>query len=164
MEELREIAMAHYNAGWPDVQQKARDFFNSMDTDRNSRVNLIEFMEFMKRQEYSPLNSPNFFLELDLDGNKTLDFTEVMMLYYIIKSKRPFCSYCHHFIGGTFFSCIECFKTPHAASFTLCHNCYCLRNCNHNHCHNGRATVLVDNYMLLEIMRSDKVTMLPYLN
>ncbi|KAG8369783.1 hypothetical protein BUALT_Bualt14G0049600 [Buddleja alternifolia] len=149
MEELREIAKAHYQAGSPEVQALAHDFFKSMDTDGDERVDLPEFLSFMRQEGYTHLPSANFFNELDKDGNGTLDFYEVMALYYIIKSGRPFCDWCGDFIPGVFFSCVECFKNP-GNSFNLCRKCYQSTNCNHNH--NGRVQFL-DNYTLLETKR-----------
>ncbi|KAK4425389.1 hypothetical protein Salat_1732900 [Sesamum alatum] len=107
-----------------------------MDTDGDGKVDLSEFLTFMRREGYSHMRSPYFFSELDHDGNGALDFSEVMTLYYIIKSGRPFCDCCGNFIPGIFFSCVECFKNPQS-SFNLCHDCYCSTKCNHNH--NGRV-------------------------
>ncbi|XP_057774765.1 uncharacterized protein LOC130993745 [Salvia miltiorrhiza] len=149
MEELREIARAHYRAGSPQVQALAYEFYQSMDTDGDGRVDLSEFLAFMRQEGYSYMQNSNFFDELDLDGNGTLDFSEVMTLYYIIKSGRPFCDCCGKFIPGIFFSCAECFKNP-KTSFDLCRDCYHAARCDHHH--GGRAQFL-DNHTLLQAMR-----------
>ncbi|XP_057772254.1 uncharacterized protein LOC130991855 isoform X2 [Salvia miltiorrhiza] len=149
MEELREIARAHYRAGSPQVQALAYEFYQSMDSDGDGRVDLSEFLAFMRQEGYSYMQNTNFFDELDLDGNGTLDFSEVMTLYYIIKSGRPFCDCCGKFIPGIFFSCVECFKNP-KTSFDLCRDCYRAARCDHNH--GGRAQFL-DNHTLLQAMR-----------
>ncbi|PIM97962.1 hypothetical protein CDL12_29559 [Handroanthus impetiginosus] len=150
MEELRDIAIAHYRASSPEVQVLAYDFFKTMDTDGDRRVDLSEFLAFMRQQGYSQMRSPSFFNVLDHHGNGTLGFFEVMTVYYIIKSGRPFCDSCGNFIPGIFFSCVECYKTPEL-SFNLCHDCYRSTKCKHNH--DGRVQFL-DNYTLLEAKRN----------
>ncbi|XP_022848897.1 uncharacterized protein LOC111371238 isoform X3 [Olea europaea var. sylvestris] len=66
-----------------------------------------------------------------------------MTLYYIIKTGRPFFSFCDNFMPGIFFSCVGC-------SFTLCRGCYTSSKCDHNR--NGRTRYL-DNYTLLQVTR-----------
>ncbi|XP_022849541.1 uncharacterized protein LOC111371662 isoform X1 [Olea europaea var. sylvestris] len=140
MEELREIARAHYHAGAQQVQDLAHEFFNSMDSDGDGRIDFFEFLAFVKQEGHYQMHNLSFFKELDRDGNGSLDFWEVMTLYYIIKSRRPFCDFCTKFVPGIFFSCVEC-------SFTLCCDCYRSTKCDHNH--NGR-TQFLDNYMILQ--------------
>ncbi|PIN02189.1 hypothetical protein CDL12_25297 [Handroanthus impetiginosus] len=120
-----------------------------MDTDGDGRVDLSEFLAFMRQQGYLDMHNPSFFNVLDHDDNGTLDFAEVMTLYYIIKSGRPFCNSCKNFIPGIFFSCVECFKNP-KKPFNICHDCYRFTKCKHDH--NGRVQFL-DNYTLLEAIR-----------
>ncbi|KAL7145061.1 hypothetical protein ABFS83_07G053500 [Erythranthe nasuta] len=152
MEELRQTAKDHYRAGSPKVQDLAFEFFKSMDTNEDSTVDLSEFLAFMRSHEgrYSNMHNRYFFDDLDLDSNGTLDFSEVMALYYIIKSRRPFCDFCRKFIPGIFFSCVECFNDSQAAPFDLCPVCYRSKRCKHGH--NGRVQFL-DNYTLLEAKR-----------
>ncbi|KAK6145907.1 hypothetical protein DH2020_019776 [Rehmannia glutinosa] len=151
MEELREIARCHYRAGSKEIQALANEFFKSMDSDGDGRVDLPEFLAFMRQEGYTQMRNRHFFKELDRDRNGSLDFWEVMTLYYIIKSGRPFCDWCGDFIPGLFFSCVECFKLGPESSFNLCRNCYRSTKCNHNH--NGRADQFLDNYTLLEARR-----------
>ncbi|KAL7105623.1 hypothetical protein ACP275_07G055400 [Erythranthe tilingii] len=163
MDELRETAKAHYRAGSPEVQQLAYDFFKSMDTDEDGRVDLSEFLAFMRAQEgfYSNMRNRYFFNELDQDSNGTLDFSEVMSLYYIIKSRRPFCDFCGQFIPGIFFSCVECFNDSSGAPFDLCPVCYKAKSCKHEH--DGRVQFL-DNYTLLETKRDSDLALATSLN
>ncbi|XP_028071621.1 uncharacterized protein LOC114273987 [Camellia sinensis] len=49
-------------------------------------------------------NPPEMFNALDVNHDGSLDFKEVMALYYVIKSGRPFCGGCGKFIPGMFFS------------------------------------------------------------
>ncbi|KAL1535624.1 hypothetical protein AAHA92_28383 [Salvia divinorum] len=149
MEELREIAKAHYEASPPRVRALAHEFYRSMDSDGDGRVDVSEFLAFMRDEGYPYMQNPCFFEELDVDRNGTLDFFEVMTLYYIIKSGRPFCDCCARFIPGIFFSCVECYKNPRI-SFDLCRDCYRTGRSDHNH--GGRAQFL-DNHTLLQAMR-----------
>ncbi|XP_057772259.1 uncharacterized protein LOC130991860 [Salvia miltiorrhiza] len=150
IEELREIAKAYYRTASKEVKDRAREFYQSMDSDGNGRVDCSEFLDFMS-QKISYMQNLKLFSALDLDNNGTLDFFEVMTLYYIIKSGRPFCNGddCGKFISGIFFSCVECFKNS-KTSFDLCSECY--RAARYDHNHDGQAQFL-DNYTLLQAMR-----------
>ncbi|XP_042027663.1 uncharacterized protein LOC121774856 [Salvia splendens] len=149
MEELRKVTKAYYRAASPQVKELAYEFFQSMDTDGDGRVDLSEFIAFMRREGYPFMQNRSFFEQLDLNSDGTLNFFEVMTLYYIIKSGRPFCDCCAKFIPGIFFSCVECFNNPNT-SFHLCCDCYRMAKCNHNH--DGRSQFL-DNYALLQAIR-----------
>uniref|UniRef100_UPI001CB8D233 uncharacterized protein LOC122604839 n=1 Tax=Erigeron canadensis TaxID=72917 RepID=UPI001CB8D233 len=112
MEELSQIAMAYYQASSCDIQKLAEDFFGAMDHDGDGKIDQKEFLEFMRDEGYAQMTSPSFFKQLDLDGNGTLDFFEVMTLYYIVKSGRPFCDCCKKFIPSTYLSCVGCLENP----------------------------------------------------
>ncbi|XP_057772268.1 uncharacterized protein LOC130991865 [Salvia miltiorrhiza] len=157
IEELREIAKAYYRAASKEVKDRAREFYQSMDSDGNGRVDCSEFLDFMSQTSNpSSMQKRKLFSALDLDNNGTLDFFEVMTLYYIIKSGRPLCDGdgCGRFILGIFFSCVECFKNS-KTSFDLCPDCY--RAARYDHNHDGQAQFL-DNYALLQVMRDPTLT------
>ncbi|CAA2964651.1 uncharacterized protein LOC111371664 isoform X1 [Olea europaea subsp. europaea] len=143
MEELHDIAKAHYKAGSQHVQALASKFFNSLDSNSDGRIDLGEYLEFTSQKCHSGINSHSFFKKLDKNRNGSLDFWEVMTLYYIMKSGRPFCSFCDNFTPGIFFSCVGV-----GCSFTLCRDCYLSSKCDHNH--NGYAQFL-DTYTLLQV-------------
>ncbi|KAG8369774.1 hypothetical protein BUALT_Bualt14G0048600 [Buddleja alternifolia] len=100
---------------------------------------------------YTRLSNPHFFRDLDRDRNGSLDFSEVLTLYYIVKSGRPLCNCCGILILGTFYSCVKCFDSPSTRAYSLCINCYRSNRSNHNH--NGHQQFL-DTYTLLETKRS----------
>ncbi|XP_047955572.1 uncharacterized protein LOC125201479 [Salvia hispanica] len=157
MEELREVAKAHYHSSPPHVQALAHKFYRSMDSDGDGRVDVSEFLDFMRHEGYSCMENPCFFDDLDVDRNGTLDFFEVMTLYYIIKSGRPFCDCCDKFIPGLFFSCVECYKNGRS-SFDLCRDCYGKGRCDHNH---GGRVHFLDNHTLLQAMKDSTLAPAP---
>ncbi|XP_076885880.1 uncharacterized protein LOC143535542 [Bidens hawaiensis] len=154
MEEISKIAMAYYQASTDHLQQLARDFFSTMDHDGDGKIDLREFLEFLKEQGCGQRTNTFMFNQLDLDGNGTLDFFEVMMLYYIIKSGRPFCDYCKKFITSTYLTCVGCLEDPNDRSFHLCLDCYSRQVCDHTHDDMSR---FLDNYSLLEAMTKLKI-------
>lgn len=148
MEELRKIAMAHYQASPDNIQALALNFFSTMDSDGDGRIDLHEFLAFMKEEGYTQMTNRCFFEKLDLDGNGTLDFWEVMALYYIVKSGRPFCDHCGDFIPGTYFTCVACLENPICrGTFDLCLDCYLSQMFDHTH---QGISKFMDNYSLLE--------------
>ncbi|KAG8369781.1 hypothetical protein BUALT_Bualt14G0049400 [Buddleja alternifolia] len=92
MDELRMIAKAHYRAGSPEVQALAHEFFKSMDTDGDGRVDLQEFLTFIREEGYTQMRNPYFFEKLDEDGNGTLDFFEC---FKSPQSSYTLCSKCY---------------------------------------------------------------------
>ncbi|KAI7747600.1 hypothetical protein M8C21_019116 [Ambrosia artemisiifolia] len=154
MEELSKIAMAYYQASTDHLQTLARDFFSAMDHDGDGKIDLREFLEFMKEEGCHQMTNPFMFNQLDLDRNGTLDFVEVMTLYYIIKSGRPFCDHCRKFITSTYLTCVGCLEDPNDRSFYLCLDCYSRQVCDHTHNDMSR---FLDNYSFLEAMTKLKI-------
>ncbi|KAH6771527.1 hypothetical protein C2S52_016330 [Perilla frutescens var. hirtella] len=148
MEELRKIAIMIYKSASADVKASASDFFRRMDKDGDERVDIGEFLSSMSQQGQGQLQTRRMFQELDRDGDGALDFTEVVTLYYMIKSCRPTCNWCKEFIPGIFFSCVFCFKD--GTSYDLCRSCYLADDANHSH--NG-ATQFLDNFAFLQNIR-----------
>ncbi|KAI3748500.1 hypothetical protein L6452_11611 [Arctium lappa] len=151
MDELSKIAKAYYQASSAHQKQLAQDFFDAMDDDRDGKIDRKEFMEFMNDQGHDQMTRLSFFEQLDLDANGTLDFVEVMRLYYIVKSGRPFCDNCKMFIPTTYFKCmcVGCLEDVGGRSIHLCLDCYTKQKCDHS---NNDVSRFLDNYSLLEVM------------
>ncbi|KAF8392106.1 hypothetical protein HHK36_022448 [Tetracentron sinense] len=146
MEEIREAALAYYEAGSEELKLLARRFFKSMDTNGDGTVSISEFSECLWQRGYIFIDS-SFFKELDKDGDGSLDFEEVITFYYMLKT-RTYCDECRAFLKVLYFTCVECFD--HGPSYDLCTTCYCKRKFNHKH------TVFMDNYVLLLTRRGGR--------
>ncbi|KAK6914164.1 EF-hand domain [Dillenia turbinata] len=156
MESLRKIATTYYKKGSEHVKQLIIDFFYSMDINRDRQISLHEFLYCMTQEGYSEMSNPNFIALFDKDGNKTLDFYEFLMLYYVMRSGRRFCCGCGCFLDGMYLTCVPCFET-NAHSFCVCFKCYHDNTYIHEHCN------FLDNFALLEMKRQKalKVKMPP---
>ncbi|XP_031374511.1 calmodulin-like [Punica granatum] len=85
MEELRNAALANYQSLTEKQKGLAKEFFKSMDTDGDGSVSLVEFLEFLQEAGmYNGTDSADMFKMFDRDGNGTLDFNEVITLYYYL--------------------------------------------------------------------------------
>ncbi|OMO95248.1 Calcium-binding EF-hand, partial [Corchorus capsularis] len=160
MEEVRETAMTYYAKLPQSHKDEATNFFESLDSDGDGKINVEEFMAWVKKRGFKSITrSERLFKELDKDENGTLDFNEVVTLFYLNKSGRfVFCdgNGCGAFLKGNYFTCVKCFKAGTSAaggSCDLCCSCYRDNNFNHRDDH----TTFVDNYaLLLSIWRQDK--------
>ncbi|KAK6914169.1 EF-hand domain [Dillenia turbinata] len=148
MESLRKIATTYYKKGSKQVKQLVTDFFNSMDINGDGKINLHEFLSFMRQEGYSQMSNSYFFKVLDKDGNNTLDFNEVLTLYYVLRSGRRFCGGCGCFLDGMYLTCVSCFET-NAHSYCVCFDCY--RDNTYIHKHSN----FLDNVALLEMKRQE---------
>ncbi|KAH7521998.1 hypothetical protein FEM48_Zijuj07G0091300 [Ziziphus jujuba var. spinosa] len=66
------------------LRQLIWDFFQYMDTNHDGRVSFLEFTQFLQQNGYNRVN-PNIINNLDTDGDRCLDFYEVLTFYYIVK-------------------------------------------------------------------------------
>ncbi|CAL5337351.1 unnamed protein product [Camellia sinensis] len=146
-----EIAEIYFNTSSQNLKQLAKDFFNSMDEDHDEKVSLTEFLKNMKEEGLVKAeNPPEMFKALDMNRDGSLDFKEVMALYYVIKSGRPFCGGCGKFISGMFFSCSICFDNEDD-KFCVCPKCFSNENKSYTHKH--LPDRFLDNFALLEAKR-----------
>ncbi|KAL7251375.1 hypothetical protein ACSBR1_013253 [Camellia fascicularis] len=130
----------------------AQEFFNALDKDGDGKVQIHEFLGFTREQGLTKMSNRHLFDTLDKDGNGSLDFLEVMCLFYIVKSGRPFCGGCGCFIPDIFFTCTKCFHNEEG-SFCLCTTCF------HKNCfqHKHGQNYFLDNFAMLEMQRLQAV-------
>ncbi|WOH15754.1 hypothetical protein DCAR_0935298 [Daucus carota subsp. sativus] len=129
-----------------------------MDVDKNGQIDCWEFMQFLRVQGYKDYADHKLFQILDIDKSEGLDFWEVMTLYYIIKSGRPFCWSCQKFITAVYFVCVNCFEKS-AAPVYLCPGCY--EACKYRHSHGPLPPQFLDNYTILEAHRVSSLAKSP---
>ncbi|OMO68994.1 Calcium-binding EF-hand [Corchorus capsularis] len=145
MKEIREAAEA-YHANLPQNEKtEATKILKSMDSDGDGKINLKEFIDFVNKKKSGPTLRYDFeslFKELDKDEDGTLEFEDVLTLFYLYKTGRfLICGGCEAFIKGIYFTCVDCFYDADN-SFDLC--CSCYRNS--FFLHNDDHTTFVDNY------------------
>ncbi|KAF7151093.1 hypothetical protein RHSIM_Rhsim02G0047200 [Rhododendron simsii] len=150
MKDLVKTAKLYYDKSSLDIKTAAEDFFSSLDNNNDRKVSLHEFLGFMWDKGHVKMGTSQFFKELDNNNNGTLDFMEVMALFYIIKSGRPFCGGCGEFIPDMYFTCSVCFDNGNGL-FCVCSNCFQRNHFSHHH------SQFLDNYALLEAKRMQGV-------
>ena len=89
--------------------------------------------------------SPNFFRCLDRNQDDSLDFWEVLTLYYIMKTWGVWCKSCGVCQLGLYFTCVACFDNA-SHTYDLYTDCYCQRRYSHHH-------ISLDSYVLLRSKR-----------
>jgi hypothetical protein len=149
MEEIRRAAGAYYENLPDEEKRNARFSFNEMDKNKDGKINLDEYVEYLKKDNNTVL--PSLFTALDKDGNGTLDFDEAIVLYYIMQSGRAIiCQSCKTFLAGAYFSCSQCFfnKNDSDSTYDLCCACYGGKNFTHHD-----DAIFCDNYTLLRRSR-----------
>ncbi|KAK6914171.1 EF-hand domain [Dillenia turbinata] len=150
MDKLRKIAMDYYELAPDKVKDLAEEFYDAMDYDGDGKISPKEFMAFMREQGFEQYRDRDFFEELDRKGRGRLDFKDVMTLYYITKSGRPFCEGCGELVTSMYFTCVRCFQNS-STPFSLCPACYINGDFEHRH------RFFVDNYTMLETQRIENL-------
>ena len=158
MEELRQMALAYHAASDEEARELMAEFFNAMDPDRKGYVRFEEFTEYMRLLGHARMSSENFFDELKENSSPAarvehLEAVEVLTLYYIIKSGRPFCDgHCGSFIKGNYFTCLKCLDNHGTCSFNVCPQCVVGRAYVHDYDH----TEFVDPFALLHSRKMER--------
>ncbi|KAH6810307.1 hypothetical protein C2S51_024069 [Perilla frutescens var. frutescens] len=127
MEQIREVAMAYYTGSTAEEKQLAREFFSSLDVDGDGRVSLSEYKSLLGS---SNSGDKLLFDKVDENGDGTLDFEEVLTLYYMAKACIRNCDGCGNFLLGSYFSCLLCEKD---SPYDLCCACYGGGKFHHHH-------------------------------
>jgi hypothetical protein len=150
MEGIRRAARAYYDH-LPDGERKnATQDFNDMDKNRDGKISLLEYVDYLKKKKATSFVQQSIFRALDKDDNGTLDFEEAIVLFYLMKSGRAIiCKGCEKFLAGAYFSCSQCFFNVSVSTYEIC--CACYRG--NNFTHHGDA-IFCDNYTLLRQSRS----------
>uniref|UniRef100_A0A3N7F9Z2 EF-hand domain-containing protein n=1 Tax=Populus trichocarpa TaxID=3694 RepID=A0A3N7F9Z2_POPTR len=151
MEEVRRAAVAYYENLSEEKKRNARFSFNEMDKNGDGRINLHEYLEYLKKDNNTILTHPSLFTALDKDGNGSLDFEETIVLYYIMQSGRALiCQSCNTFLADVYFSCSQCFfKDDSDSTYEICCDCYGGKRFTHH-----ADAIFCDNYTLLSQSRS----------
>ncbi|XP_057778319.1 uncharacterized protein LOC130997058 [Salvia miltiorrhiza] len=146
MDEIREVAKAYYHGRGEQEKELARQFFKSLDEDNNNVVCLQEYKKYVK----SSLSSDDeVFGLLDKNGDETLDFNEVLALYYMDKVSIPRCKVCDKLLLASYFSCLRCLGKP---SYNVCCDCYGGGRYEHHHASGEFADTRALLMMLDQIM------------
>ncbi|XP_058181542.1 uncharacterized protein LOC131299962 [Rhododendron vialii] len=147
MEELIKTANIYYKSCSPAVRDAAHKFFKDIDHDNDGKVSLHEFLEFMRQEGHAKMCNRDFFKTLDKKRSGTLGFAEVLALFYIIQSGRPFCHGCDVFIAGMYFTCSKCYQSDNNNVIFVCPKCFEKGLFIHSHERNQ----FLDNYALLAL-------------
>ncbi|KAI5348193.1 hypothetical protein L3X38_001080 [Prunus dulcis] len=159
MEELRQTAFAYYKDAPEQIRRLVDEFFLEIDHDGDDRVSLHEFLTYMEMHEdCTHLSNPRFFDELKKEASEELDFLDVVTLFYIVYSGKPFCNGdCKKFVKGVYFTCVKCFDhaSDAANTFNVCTACYVDGKYVHGH------KKFLDNFLLLQTKRMEALNQLP---
>ncbi|XP_047961395.1 uncharacterized protein LOC125206146 [Salvia hispanica] len=125
MDEVRKVARAYYNGAAGTEKNLAQKFFRSLDTNDDGKICQREYM-----MNSSSFTDNDFFEELDANCSATLDFDEVLALYYMEKVSVPRCRACKSLLLDSYFSCLQCQAN---VSYYLCCDCYGRGSFKHRH-------------------------------
>ncbi|KAG8369782.1 hypothetical protein BUALT_Bualt14G0049500 [Buddleja alternifolia] len=153
MDGMRKIARAYYAQASKDERNSIQKFFKNIDANGDGKVSLVEF----KKSVGSWLSDETIFRQLDTNDDGTLDFDEVLALYYMKKKVYPpKCDGCSALLVGSYFSCWLCFGKANTGSTDLCCSCYHRGTFEHKHALSNFS----DNHSLVTKFRrgEDKVS------
>lgn len=150
MKEIREVARAYYNGADEEEREVARKLFEALDEDGDGKVSLNEY----KKRVNPFFSNTHIFEQLDQNGNGTLDFDEVLALYYMDKVSIPRCASCHHLLLASYFCCMSCLgKTT---SYHLCCHCYGGGKFDHRHSSSEFSDTRAMLKLLARLMAGDE--------
>ncbi|KAL9689748.1 hypothetical protein QQ045_010137 [Rhodiola kirilowii] len=130
-EEYRSEALEFYNKSSNEVKAQAKNFFNLMDSDGDSTIDVEEFAACVKGIKFIT-NEGYLFEGLDRNGDGSLDFNEFITFFYAIFSACV-CDGCgKRFMGQDQLTCGTCFATA-SDTFDLCSECFSSKNFAHQH-------------------------------
>ncbi|GMN31734.1 hypothetical protein TIFTF001_050753 [Ficus carica] len=156
MEDLRQTAMAYHIAATDEIRQFIQVFYNEMDPKDNRQVEFKEFSKYMETIGCQHMASDEFFNELKQPGNEVLYYDDIITLFYIIHSGRPFCGgLCKKFVKGMYFTCVKCFSDHNIDSaFSVCSQCFGAEA--YQHCHDDFLDpIVLLRYKRIEALKSN---------
>jgi len=150
MEEIRRAAGAYYENLPENNKELAKNTFDAMDKNGDGKISVREYVEYLSENKATDFIHQSIFSALDMDGNGSLDFDEVIVLYYLMQSGRAIiCQSCKTYLAGAYFSCSQCFLNVSNSTYEICCECYGGKKFTH-HC----DAIFCDNYTLLRQSRS----------
>ncbi|KAH6770277.1 hypothetical protein C2S52_015080 [Perilla frutescens var. hirtella] len=126
MDQIREVARAYYNGADEEERNLARKLFQTLDEDGDGKVTLHEY----KKRVNPFFSNEHIFRQLDENDDGTLDFDEVLALYYMDRISIPRCASCHDLLLASYFCCMSCLGKT---SYCLCCDCYGGQKFHHPH-------------------------------
>lgn len=152
MDEVRKVAKAYYNGAAGAEKELARKLFRSLDNNGDGKVSLREYKKAVAHASFS---NNDFFRELDANCDGTLDFDEVLALYYMDKVSVPRCRACKSLLLDSYFSCLPCQAD---VSYYLCCDCYGRGNFKHQHSSNKFVDTRAMLKLLDQILKQSQIT------
>ncbi|KAK2632148.1 hypothetical protein EUGRSUZ_L01936 [Eucalyptus grandis] len=86
--EPRETARDCYERMKEDQKQVAKQLFEAMDADKDHRISIDEFKDFLTFAGYQSKGLSELFKLLDKDKNGVLDFDELLTFVYMLGHKK----------------------------------------------------------------------------
>ena len=105
-QEFHDSAIICYNNATEEVQNLAKNFFNSMDTNGDGRISRSEFLQFLRKFNNTQWIQ-ELFQSIDQNGDGSLDFVEFLTLFYFVSNRRVKCDGlgCNTWLQGLYFTC-----------------------------------------------------------
>ncbi|KAL9687488.1 hypothetical protein QQ045_031891 [Rhodiola kirilowii] len=135
MDSIRREAWNNFNNSSPKVRDLTRQFFESMDINRDDHVDFNEIELFL--QERNLHIQPDLLKEFDVNHDSSLSFTEFITFFYIFFLKAK-CTQCNKMLTiKERRTCIDCFMSGtdiHNYTYDICSFCFHVAHRN-NHQH-----------------------------
>ncbi|XP_073149935.1 uncharacterized protein [Henckelia pumila] len=130
MEGIRAIAIAYYDRATKGEKELVKQYFNKFDIKGDGKISLQQYKKGVAKH----LSDENIFRKLDANGDGSLDFEEVVCVYYMEKKLGLHkCGACAELLMGAYFSCLRCVEDGVDPECRLCCACYHRGDFVHDH-------------------------------